>query len=91
MSKKPPPPVTVTLELKDRGEVCPRRGVPLVDVYLNGVGGAGSIAQGCWLYRAGASLPFAEQMAAWFAERGAEVKREEASSEAECSRGLFTK
>lgn len=86
---KQPPAIKLELELRDHGEVCPNRGIPLVDVYLSGSGGKSSIAQGCWMYRAGVSVPFAECIAGWFAERGVEVRRQEMSSEPDRSRDLF--
>lgn len=72
---KPPPPVTLGLELRDRGETCKSRGIPLVDAYLSGEGGKSNIAQGLWLWQGGVSLPFAEAIAGWFAEHGVTVRK----------------
>lgn len=89
MSEKKPPAITLELELRDHGEMCPNRGIPLVDVYLSGTGGKSNIAQGCWMHATGVSVPFAECIAEWFAERGVTVHRQEMSSEPERSRDLF--
>lgn len=86
MSKKKPKLSTVVLKLCDRGETCPRRGIPLVDVYLSGEGEE----QGCWMHGLGLSVPFAESVAAWFREKGAAIDRQEASSDPEHSRDLFS-
>jgi len=83
---KPP---TLKLDIRDRGEMCPRRGVPLVDLYLNGEGGKAGAAQGIWMHALGVSVPFAEIVAEWFAGHGVVVQKREASTEAEHSRSLF--
>lgn len=82
---KPP---SLTLELRDHGATCPNRGIPLIDVYLSAK--SLGVDQGCWMHGSDLSVPFAESIAAWFAERGAKIKRQEASSDVEHSRDLFT-
>lgn len=87
---KKPPPITLTLELVDRGERCPNRGIPLVDLYLMGEGGKGQIGLGCWLQAHGMSVPMAGIVAEWFKEHGVKIAHEEVSTDAEHSRDLFT-
>ena len=72
------------LTIKDRGEVCSRRSIPLVDVYLTDGGE-------CWLSVGSVSVDQAKKIAEWFKAGGVRVKTEveEASSEPQHQRNLF--
>jgi len=58
------------LAIRSRGATCPRRGIPLVDVYLSGTGGPQGTAEGMWMWQGGISIPFAEAIASWFESAG---------------------
>ena len=86
---KKPPPIALAIELVDHGGKCTTRGIPLVDVYLSNTAERGN-AIGCWMQALDVSVPMAGLIAEWFAAHGVEITREEASTEAEHSRDLFT-
>ncbi len=64
------------LRIVSRGGKCPRRGIPLVDLYLSGTGGDKGMGEGLWMWHGDISEPVAEVIAEWFAARGVEIRRE---------------
>lgn len=84
MAKLPKKPAAPDLlRICDRGETCPNRGIPLVDLYLTCSGAM-------WMHNLGVSAPFAKEIAAWAALAGVAVQFEEPSSEPAHQRHLFS-
>lgn len=81
MPKKPP--VPDLLRICDRGETCPNRNIPLVDVYLTCSGAM-------WLQHLHVSIPFAQEIQDWCRSLGIKVESEEPSADPEHQRNLFS-
>jgi len=80
MRRPPPEPFVVRLEIRNRGEKCPRRGIPLVDIYLSGSDPKGP-KQGLWMWQGGVTEVLAKLIAEWFAAYGAEVAYDGSATE----------
>lgn len=81
MAKKPPAPDL--LRICDRGQSCPNRNIPLVDVFLISSGTT-------WLQHLGVSIPFAQQIPLWANVHGIGSRYGEQSAEPEDQRNLFS-